>query len=72
VSTLNLWTVYIKPIDYPGKVVVRRFELDHPTGDVHTFESVGPARRWILENTEAAVRFPREPADDPCILETWL
>ena len=69
---LSLWTVYIKPLDYPGKAVVRRFELYKPTDDVHVFDSVGPARRWIHENTHADVRFPREPGDDPCILETWL
>jgi len=72
VTHLNLWTVYIKPLDYPGKVVVRRWQLDRATDDVHTFDYVNEARRWIQDNTPASWKLPRDPGDDPCILETWI
>ena len=71
-GVLSMWVIFIKPIDYPGKVVVRRFEFETPTSDVQVFDYVGQARRWIRDNTVACVPIPRDRNDDPHILETWL
>jgi hypothetical protein len=71
-NELSLYTVYENPFDYPGKFVVRRFEVftgatdPNPLIVCDTLEEV----RAVLP--PGLVCLPRHPDDDPVILETWL
>lgn len=71
---LSLWTVYDRPSDFPNCIVARRHEVTPdghgPTGDLEFFTSL----ENVAERFAAAgfVRLPRQPDDDPVIVETWL
>lgn len=67
--SLNLWTIYARPTDYPQSFVARRFQLDKPTNEVIV--------RDTLEEVRAALppglhRMERHPSDDPVIVEVWF
>jgi hypothetical protein len=74
-SALAMWTVYDHPKDYPDKYVARRFDAgrDGPkisdsiiiAGDLETL-------RTILAVEMHLTCIPRDPADDPVIVEIWL
>jgi hypothetical protein len=66
---LQLWTVYENPRDYPGKFVARLFLNDEPTQIHHVAATLWQLLEMIPENL---VRIPRDPQDDPCILEVWI
>jgi hypothetical protein len=71
---LETYTIYHDPTDYPGRYVVRRFVVaaGHPIPDL-TPIIVTTSR---LEARNAIPRgltcFPRDPTDEPAIVETWL
>lgn len=74
-SVLTVWVVYCNPKDYPGRFVVRpqfvfsrgRIEVgQEPTAVV---DSIDEARSHIPPGLQW---FPRQPADDRTIVETWL
>jgi hypothetical protein len=72
-NDLIMWTVYEKPRDYPNDFVARAFAIRRG--------GMVPLERIIVAPTLNALRarmpfglyrLPREPADDPIIVETWL
>ena len=70
---LIMYAVYRQPADYPSSFVVRRWFLwsGRAVADQHPL-AVTPT----LELARAAIpdpllHFPRQPADDPAIVETW-
>lgn len=69
-SKLSLYTIYEKPLDYPDNFVVRRFEYDQPTTDVFVFNTLEDARSPLRRHGLHCL--PRDPNDDPMIVETWL
>lgn len=74
ITTLNLWTVYEKPRDYPEGYVARRSEI-RPYGDVVQTSEV--LKGSSLEAVRAQLppglyRLPRRSEDDPVIVEVWL
>jgi hypothetical protein len=69
---VNIWVVYLSPSDFPGRVVVRRWDLDQPTDDVAVVSDLQAARKFILEMAPDALHMPRHEWDDPVILESWL
>jgi hypothetical protein len=76
-AMIKLWTVYDSPDDYPGKVVAREFRICRKDGKVVT-ETVGEPviGDSVLEVRSrlpsGLARLPREPADHPSVVETWL
>ena len=66
---LSIWTVYFNPTDFPGLFVVRRFELDQRTDEHYTGATLGEVRGFIPPNL---YRMPRNPDDEPHIVECWL
>lgn len=69
---LSIWTVYQRPADFPTKFVARRWLA---TGELVATDNV------LLDDTLDALRnrlppgliqMPRDPSDDPTIVETWL
>lgn len=69
-KALEIWTVYDHPKDYPHHFVARKFLYDQPTSDVAVAPDLKTLRRhfqrWGL------YCLPRQPGDDPKIVETWL
>lgn len=68
---LSIWTVYDHPKDFPDCFVARRFngKTSQPTDDIIT-----GSLDIIRQSMElcALHRMPREPVDDPKIVEVWL
>ena len=74
-SVLAMWAVYDHPKDYPDKYVARRFDASRDgakvsnsiiiAGDLETL-------RTILAIEMQLTCIPRDPADDPVIMETWV
>lgn len=74
---MQSYTIYFSPTDYPGKYVIRRFDIVRgQTGPVPReaaiAESLAHARLAISLLNPGAVCFERSPGDDPNIVETWL
>ncbi len=73
---LTMYVVTKNPIDFPGKIVVRRHDVfdglvaveDDPF-IVHTHL---PSVQRQLKMTHNLYRLPRDPNDDPVILEVWV
>lgn len=71
-SQLSIWTVYERPLDHPQKFVARRwasFLEPAPTADVILADDLGELRKML---PAGLVRMPRQPGDDPVIVETWI
>lgn len=67
--SLEIYTVYENPTDYPGKFVVRKFVLDKPTDWVKVADTLPEARATM---PLGLFGMPRDPSDDPKIIETWF
>jgi len=72
-SIMPMWTVYANPSDFPGKFVVRKHEIregaNRPTAEHFVGDTIDEVREHI---PGWAIRFEREPGDDPVIAEVWL
>ena len=72
---IKLWTIFESPADYPGKFVVRRFDIVEcgfgplPAESYFIADSLESAR---LRIPAGKVKVRRSPDDDQCIVETWL
>lgn len=69
---LCLWTIYEKPRDWPDKFVARMFVGDKPTATALHGETLDEVRGLILRLYPGLYCIPRNPRDDPAIVETWL
>jgi hypothetical protein len=74
-AVLSTWTIFAGTADYPGRFVVRRFDITQGQGAVPTDEltvhfTIQSARNAIPDH--AGVCFPRDAHDDPTIVETWM
>ncbi|MFL1449166.1 hypothetical protein ACI77O_12295 [Pseudomonas tritici] len=68
----SIWVVYDHPIEYPDKFVGRRWEVkpEHgPTEDILLADSVDALRQQL---PAGLIRLPRNVADNPSIVETWI
>lgn len=72
-GVLSQWVIYNSPRDYPGKFVVRRWEIRPgipiPTSDVGTADTLEEIRRMI---PSGLYRLPRFDEDEPQIVEVWI
>ena len=65
---MPMFVIYRDPVDYPGKFVARVFDLNKPT----PYCAIRDSYNEIVETVpEAMTRIPRDPHDDPKIIETW-
>lgn len=64
-----LFTVYYDTKDYPGKYVARLFDGQQPTRLLVVTDTLEAVREAI---PPMFYRVPREPGDEPKILEAWL
>lgn len=81
-NQMTMYVVYANPTDYPGKWVVRRWDvdIDHPgmllvsAEPLAVCSSLQEAREAVLQKGDgvSGVCLPRHDADDPAIWETWV
>lgn len=69
---LCLWTIYEKPSDYPDLFVARMFVGDKPTALVLLGKTLDEVREALSRAHPGMCCMPRDPRDDPKIVETWL
>jgi len=72
VTQFSLWTIYDRPTDYPDSFVARRFELDQPTGDIFIAATLAKLRAILALRCAVSHCIPRDPNDDPKIVEVWI
>lgn len=68
-NDFSLWTVYEKPADYPAQWVARRHTLVGPTAAAVFALSLDAVCEKLPPGLYC---IPRQPDDEPCIVETWL
>jgi len=71
-DSLSIWTVYESPLDYPERFVARRWTINpapSPTDDVIVADDMSSLQAMM---PPGMVRMPRQPGDDPVIVETWV
>lgn len=66
-----MWTVYDRPKEHPDSYVVRLWWGETPEEHAWVFDTLIEAR-FMIENAGGCFCIPREPNDDPAVLETWL
>jgi hypothetical protein len=66
---LPIWTVYQHPRDMPDAYVARLFLTGKPTEQVVQAPTLDEVRALI---PPGLYRMPRQPGDDPVIVETWF
>lgn len=75
-TMLAMWVVFDRPRDYPDGAVARRFEIDRggpfATETVIMAPSIGALRALLGEVAPTAIVVPRDPSDEPQIVEVWL
>ncbi|MBX4215584.1 hypothetical protein KW797_01400 [Candidatus Parcubacteria bacterium] len=74
IDHLSIYAIYDRPADFPGKVVVRRWEISSASEnpqpmEAHVFHTLEDARSSL---PPGVVKMDTLPQDDPAILETWL
>ena len=73
---LYMYTVYRNPSDYPDKFVFRRFkcECGKPLPDLSPLLVTDSYDNVLdfIEKIGPLHCIPRQPEDDPVILETWI
>lgn len=70
---LPMATIYEHPADYPDHFVVRIWEVgpnDMRHAGVHLANTLEGARRMVPQQFDYCM--PREPDDEPQIVETWI
>lgn len=70
--TLELWTVYKQPTDYPANFVARKFLNDQPTDEVIIRSNLKDLQQVLINKPKGLMCLQRSPDDDPCIVEVWL
>lgn len=65
-----MYVIYNSPSDYPGKYVVRVWDLNIPTNLVAVADSYEQIMKSIP--TKRVCNWGRTSIDDPCIVETWF
>jgi hypothetical protein len=72
--SLSIWTLYDHPLDAPQFFVLRRWETDargaRASPELYACEAVEPLREKMRER--GLVCLPRQPEDDPKIIESWI
>lgn len=66
-----LITVYYDTVDFPGQIVARVFEMNHPTNIYVSYQSMDAARSDAIDAGFQTL-VPRSKDDDPHIVETYM
>jgi hypothetical protein len=65
-----VWSVYDKPLDFPTKVVVRKWHGIAPTLDAMLFDTLEEAREHLAER--GLINVGRNESDQTQIVESWI
>lgn len=70
----TVWVIYDKPADFPNCFVARRWTVMGTQLDPTTDLIICPQLEIIRTHMRSFGfrRFDRLPADDACVVETWL
>lgn len=70
---LGMWTVARNPADFPDKFVARKWLIGRrdltPTVDHHVADTLDDVRAMLPHGLHPV---PRNPNDDPVIVESWI
>lgn len=66
---LPLWVIYDRPTDMPNAFVARKWLNDVPTHEVLQAGTLDGLRSLLPRGLHL---LPRDPADDPKIVEVWI
>lgn len=73
---LTIWTIYLKPRDYPDKLVAREWLVREGVPIATENTVLVPSDRYdLMEEIMMQMRLTKMepmPGDDPVILECWL
>lgn len=73
-GTLEMWTIYDHPTDFPGEYVARRFNVTSfgpaATDMLIRGKTLDEVRHQLLVTGLVAIQ--RDPSDDPKIVETRI
>jgi len=73
---LDMWAIYDHPNDFPNHFVARRWICRPPYGeetpDCVLADTLDALRAALLLKNPGLYRLPRQPDDDPAIVEVWL
>lgn len=71
---LYQFTIYYHPIDFPQHVVLRPVRIGPGTVEHHVigclYDSIEEARFDVMGFCD--MQIPRDPSDEPQIVETWM
>lgn len=67
---LEIWTVYDHPKDWPHGFIARKWVDGKPTNE--TICAAHLAEIYDQLEFMGFYRVPRDPSDDPVIIEVWL
>lgn len=68
-NSLRMYVIYDHPSDYPNCFVIRLWKDGQPTVGHMLTNTLEGARRLIPKGLHC---IPRDPTDDPVIVESWL
>lgn len=72
-KAVDFWVVYEKPLDFPTKFVLRKWEVTTQTTPTAVFfvaDSLKDIRKFLPAGV--GTRLERSPQDDKCIVESWV
>jgi len=69
-ATLDIWTIYDRPTDYPDRFVARLWSNGQITNQMMFADTLDDMRSWLAEM--GLTKVMRSPGDDPVIVESWL
>ena len=73
---LSIWTIYNNPRDCPGLFIARRHEVHEgysaSTEDHIVAETLEHVRGLLCHQNPGLFLIPRDPNDDPCVVESWI
>lgn len=71
-SGLPIWTIYERPADYPDLFVARLFIGGKPSAKALFGRTLDEVRAVLTHTYPGLFCIPRDPRDEPQIVETWL
>lgn len=74
-EAMRVYTIYFDPLDYPGAYVVRgstvtEGKVSHDRSVQGVADSLEAARELVPKGFDTL--FPRQPSDEPQIVECWI
>lgn len=73
-DALRIWTVYDHPTDFPEHYVARLFLVTGKGSEATTITAINRDLKLLREQLErlGLTRLPRDPNDEPQIVESWV